>query len=197
MALDAQQSMRIIGLVGWSGAGKTTLIAGLIPLLIGRGLTVSTVKHAHHSFDVDQPGKDSYAHRQAGAREVLVASRRRYALIHEIAEARDIPLAVLLAKLSRVNLVIVEGFKRENHSKIEVHRVQNGKPFLFPADCSIRALISDSGPGATTRPHASIDDLEAVSELIWRYAEPIEMTLARLAASTAGKANRADGTVEQ
>jgi molybdopterin-guanine dinucleotide biosynthesis protein B len=179
---DGQQSMRIIGLAGWSGAGKTTLIVRIIPLLIDRGLTVSTVKHAHHSFDVDEPGKDSYAHRQAGAREVLVASDRRFALMHEITNGGELPLAALLGKLSPVNLIIIEGFKRESHSKIEVHRVQNGKPFLFATDASIRGLISDGEPGSTTLPHVSIDDLDAIIEMMWRFADPLDVTLRRLSA---------------
>jgi molybdopterin-guanine dinucleotide biosynthesis protein B len=178
--------MRIIGLAGWSGAGKTTLIVKLIPRFLSRGLTVSTVKHAHHSFDVDQPGKDSYAHRQAGATEVLVASDRRFALMHESREARSPTLAGLLRKLSRVDLVIVEGFKREHHRKIEVHREQNGKPFLFSEDASICALISDCAPATISFPYGSINDLDAIVTMMWRYAEPLELTLERLAAPARG-----------
>src|SRR3984893_16504179 len=114
--------MRIIGLAGWSGAGKTTLLARLIPDIIARGLTVSTVKHAHHAFDVDQPGKDSHTHRLAGATEVLVASAKRFALMHELRAAPEPSLRELLARLAPVDLVIVEGYKREPHPKLEVHR---------------------------------------------------------------------------
>jgi len=178
--------MQIIGLAGWSGAGKTTLIVKLIPLFLSRGLTISTVKHAHHSFDVDQPGKDSYAHRQAGAREVLIASNRRFALMHESGDALSPSLAELLRKLSPVDLVIVEGFKRECHSKIEVHRKENGKPFLFPQDASIRGLVSDYAPAMIALPCCSINDLEAVVTMVGRYAEPLEMTLERLDASIRG-----------
>ncbi|HUZ91881.1 MAG TPA: molybdopterin-guanine dinucleotide biosynthesis protein B, partial [Methylocella sp.] len=124
--------MRVIGFAGWSGAGKTTLIVKLIPYLNGRGFTVSTVKHAHHAFDVDQPGKDSYLHREAGAQEVLVASARRFALIHELRGAEEPSLAELLRRMSPADLILVEGFKRDAHEKIEVHRVANGKPWLYP-----------------------------------------------------------------
>src|SRR5262249_9497570 len=105
--------MRIIGLAGWSRAGETTPIVRVLPLLNARGLSVSTLKHAHHDFDVDRPGKDSYAHRQAGAVEVLVASSRRFALMHELAGGPELPLASLLRKLSPVDLAVVEGFKRD------------------------------------------------------------------------------------
>src|SRR5437763_15973089 len=115
--------MRIIGLAGWSGSGKTTLLAKVIPCLVGRGRTVSTVKHAHHAFDLDQPGKDSHTHRAAGASEVLVSSANRWALVHELRGAPEVTLGDLLAKLAPVDLVIVEGFKREPHPKLEVHRV--------------------------------------------------------------------------
>src|SRR5215813_13750049 len=112
--------MRIIGLAGWSGAGKTTLLTKLIPRLAARGLKVSTVKHAHHSFDVDQPGKDSHTHRMAGATEVLVGSASRWALVHELRAEPEVSLAFLLTKLTPVDLVIIEGFKRESHPKLEV-----------------------------------------------------------------------------
>src|SRR6202040_2047888 len=110
--------MRIFGLAGWSGSGKTTLMTLLIPELVSRGITVSTLKHAHHSFDVDQPGKDSWEHRQAGAREVLVASSTRWALMHELRDEAEPSLAALLARMCPVDLVLVEGFKRDRHPKI-------------------------------------------------------------------------------
>src|SRR3954471_5506616 len=110
--------MRIIGLAGWSGAGKTTLVVRLIPELKRRGLSVSTLKHAHHAFEVDRPGKDSFEHREAGATEVLISSARRWALMHEIQEQNEPPLAALLRRLSPVDMVIVEGFKAHNHPKI-------------------------------------------------------------------------------
>jgi molybdopterin-guanine dinucleotide biosynthesis protein B len=181
MSFDGQPK-RVIGLAGWSGAGKTTVIVKVVPLLLARGLTVSTVKRAHHSFDIDQPGKDSYEHRKAGAMEVLVASERRFALIHENAEAHHPALASLLQRLSPVDLVVVEGFKRESHPKLEVHREQNGKPFLFPDDPSIRGLISDCVPARLPLPLASISDFDAIVEMMWLYAEPLAATLKRLAA---------------
>src|ERR1700751_2567588 len=129
--------MKVIGLAGWSGAGKTTLLARVVPLLRGDGLRVSVIKHAHHRFDVDVPGKDSWRHRQAGAEEVLVSSANRWALMHELRGAQEPPLQYLLSKLSRVHVAIVEGYKPEPHRKIEVHRRANGKPLLFPTDAGI------------------------------------------------------------
>ncbi|MEW6436130.1 MAG: molybdopterin-guanine dinucleotide biosynthesis protein B [Pseudomonadota bacterium] len=166
--------MRIIGFAGWSGAGKTTLIVKLIPALNARGLSVSTVKHAHHNFDVDKPGKDSYEHRMAGATEVLVASDQRFALMHELRGAPEPSLAALLGKLAPVDLVLVEGFKRDSHMKLEVHRAANGKPLLYPDDPQIKALISDLPP-AEVPPHlaqAHIDDIEAVASLVLQLATP-------------------------
>ena len=136
--------MRIIGLAGWSGSGKTTLLTKLIPRLIARGLAVSTVKHAHHGFDVDQPGKDSHSHRVAGATEVLVGSATRWALVHELRGAAEPTLGELLAKLAPVDLVIVEGYKREPHPKLEVHRPSLGKPLIHPDDPAIVAVASDA-----------------------------------------------------
>ena len=135
--------MRIFGLAGWSGSGKTTLLAALIPELVGRGVTVSTIKHAHHEFDIDQPGKDSWRHRQAGAREVMVASSRRFALMHELRDAPEPSLDELVARMAPVDLLLVEGFKRDPHPKLEVHRPSVGKPFLYPDDPHIVAIASD------------------------------------------------------
>jgi molybdopterin-guanine dinucleotide biosynthesis adapter protein len=135
--------MRIFGLAGWSGSGKTTLLAALIPELVRRGVTVSTIKHAHHQFDIDQPGKDSWRHRQAGASEVMVASSRRFALMHELRGAPEPSLDDLVARMAPVDLLLVEGFKRGPHPKLEVHRPSVGKPFLYPDDPHIVALASD------------------------------------------------------
>ncbi len=135
---------RIFGLAGWSGSGKTTLVTRLIPALLRRGVSVSTVKHAHHEFDIDQPGKDSYQHRQAGAREVLISSSARWALMHEQRGAAEPVLADLLRHMSPVDLVIVEGFKRESFPKLEVYRAAVGKPLLYPDDPDIVALASDA-----------------------------------------------------
>ena len=115
-------AMKVIGIAGWSGAGKTTLLTRVIPRLTARGLRVSTIKHAHHAFDIDQPGKDSHTHRMAGATEVLISSANRFALMHELRGAPELALGALLAKLSAVDLVLVEGFKREAHPKLEVYR---------------------------------------------------------------------------
>ena len=174
--------MKIIGLAGWSGAGKTTLIVKLIPELMARGLSVSTLKHAHHDFDVDQPGKDSFEHRAAGAREVLVASGRRWALMHELREGPAPGLCGLLAHLAPVDIVLVEGFKRDAHHKIEVHRVANAKPFLFPDDPSIVALASDAPPPFGP-PRVHLDNIEAIAALALKHALPLDETRRRLAAA--------------
>src|SRR5436190_12942179 len=120
--------MRIIGLAGWSGSGKTTLLAKVIPRIVAQGLKVSTIKHAHHGFDLDQPGKDSHTHRMAGASEVIVSSTRRWAIVHELRGEEELNLAELLARISPVDLVVVEGYKRAHHPKLEVHRAALGKP---------------------------------------------------------------------
>ncbi len=164
--------MRIIGLAGWSGSGKTTLLTKLIPRLIARGLAVSTVKHAHHGFDVDQPGKDSHSHRVAGATEVLVGSATRWALVHELRGATEPTLRELLAKLAPVDLVIVEGYKREPHPKLEVHRTAVRKPLLYPDDPHIVAIASDQPVPAATVPVVALDDVEAIADIILRHAAP-------------------------
>ncbi len=161
--------MRLIGLAGWSGAGKTTLLTRLIPCLQGRGVSVSTIKHAHHRFDVDVPGKDSWQHRQAGARQVLVSSGQRWALMTELRDEPEPALGFLLSRLSPVDLVLVEGFKRDTHPKIEVHRSANAKPWLHPEDPAIRAVASDVAPPAGIA-WVSMDDVEAVAELALRHA---------------------------
>ena len=169
--------MRVIGFAGWSGAGKTTLIVKLIPELNRRGLSVSTIKHAHHNFDLDQPGKDSYEHRAAGAEEVLVASAKRVALMRELRGAPEPSLAELLRLLRPVDLVLVEGFKRDPLPKIEVYRVANGKPPLYPDDRNIVALISDDAGPLGGLPHASIDDIAAAADLVVAHARPIATIL--------------------
>jgi molybdopterin-guanine dinucleotide biosynthesis protein B len=173
--------MRVIGVTGWSGAGKTTLLSRLIPYLVGRGVSVSTLKHAHHGFEVDQPGKDSFEHRKAGAREVLVASGRRWALIHELRNEPEPRLAALLPQLSAVDLVIVEGYKRAPHRKIEVHRAANNKPPLHPGNPSIVAVATDAAFPGAGRPVVHLDDIEAIAGLALAFAEPMAETLRRLA----------------
>jgi len=170
--------MKVIGLSGWSGAGKTTLLTRVIPYLLGRGLRVSVIKHAHHEFDVDVPGKDSWTHRQSGATEVLVSSARRWALMHELRGGAEPRLPELLAKMSPVDLVIVEGFKREPLHKIEVHRHANNKPLLFPDDPGIVGIATDAVV-ETTLPVAHLDDVEAIASLMQRSAIPVEQVLAR------------------
>jgi molybdopterin-guanine dinucleotide biosynthesis adapter protein len=165
--------MRVIGIAGWSGAGKTTLLAKLIPRLTARGVRVSTVKHAHHAFDVDQPGKDSHTHRMAGATEVLVSSANRWALVHELRGAAESTLAELLAKLAPVDLVIVEGFKHGAHPKLEVYRAALGKPPLHPDDPQIVAIASEAPvPGARV-PVVGLDDVDAVADLMLARAAPL------------------------
>lgn len=163
--------MRLIGLAGWSGAGKTTLLSKLIPCLTRRGFGVSTVKHAHHAFDVDRPGKDSHTHREAGAQQVLVASSNRWALMTELRGAPEPPLAELLNHLAPVDIVLVEGFKRDPHPKIEVFRAANGKPWLHPEDPAICAAATDTPPPGRL-PHVQLEDVEAVAELVLRHAVP-------------------------
>ena len=165
--------MKLIGLAGWSGAGKTTLLTRLLPHLIGQGLSVSTLKHAHHHFDVDHPGKDSWKHRQAGAHQVLVSSGRRWALMTELRDAPEPGLDALLARLSPVDLVIVEGFKHDPLPKIEVHRAANAKPWLHPGDPAIRAVASDTPPPEGRLPHAALDDAATIAELVLRFAVPM------------------------
>ncbi len=172
--------MRAIGFAGFSGAGKTTLIVRLIPELNRRGFSVSTIKHAHHGFDLDQPGKDSYEHRSAGAHEVLVASAKRLALMRELRGAREPTLAELLRLLQPVDLVLVEGFKRDALPKIEVYRAANGKPPIHPQDDNVVALVSDGADPPSRLPHASIDDMAAVADLVLAHAAPVAAILARL-----------------
>jgi molybdopterin-guanine dinucleotide biosynthesis protein B len=170
--------MRIIGLAGWSGSGKTTLLGKLIPRLVARGLSVSTIKHAHHAFDVDQPGKDSHSHRMAGASEVLVCSANRWALVHELRGAAEPPLRELLGKLAAVDLVIVEGYKREPHPKLEVHRAAVGKPLLHHDDPHIVAIASDQALSAPL-PVVALDDVPAIAEIVLRHAAPLAVMAGR------------------
>ena len=137
--------MRVLGIVGWSGSGKTTLLTRLIPLLRARGLTVSTVKHTHHGFDMDRPGKDSYRHREAGAHEVLVASGTRWALLHEVAGPEP-SLPDLLSRMQPVDLVLVEGYKTDPFPKLEVYRPALGKPPIWPQQHDIVAIATDAAP---------------------------------------------------
>jgi molybdopterin-guanine dinucleotide biosynthesis adapter protein len=179
--------MRVIGLAGWSGAGKTTLLVRLIPELRGRGLSVSTVKHAHHAFEIDRPGKDSFEHRKAGASEVIVSSGRRFALVHELRGEPEPPLAALLRVLSPVDLVVVEGYKAEAHPKVEVHRRANGKRFLFGEVPNVRAIASDGPVPDAPVPVVPLDDIGAVADCLLQAAEPRDSLLARLDPSSPPK----------
>ena len=156
---------RVLGLAGWSGAGKTTLLEKLIARSVADGLKVAVIKQTHHDFDIDQPGKDSWRHRQAGATEVLVASGRRWALMHEAAEPS---LDALLAKLSPCDLVLVEGFKHAPIAKLEVHRQDNGKAWLYPDDPAIVALVSDVRVD-NTLPQFDLNDDAAIYQFIRHY----------------------------
>jgi molybdopterin-guanine dinucleotide biosynthesis adapter protein len=169
--------MKVIGIAGWSGAGKTTLISRVIPYLRQQGLSVSVIKHAHHAFDVDVPGKDSWVHRQSGAEEVLVSSAKRWALMHELRGASEPELPELLKKMSPVDLVVIEGFKTEPHPKIEVYRKASAKPPLFPADPAIAGIATDAAI-KTTLPMADLDDIPAIAAMMCKYALPIEDVLA-------------------
>jgi molybdopterin-guanine dinucleotide biosynthesis adapter protein len=171
--------MKVIGIAGWSGAGKTTLLTRVIPCLVARGMRVSTIKHAHHDFDVDQPGKDSHTHRTAGATEVLVSSARRWALMHEMRGEGEMALDALLAKLSQVDLVLVEGFKQQAHPKLEVYREVVGKPLLHPQDQNIVAIASDGKVEASV-PVVSLDDVEAVADILVDKAALLDTVMARV-----------------
>jgi molybdopterin-guanine dinucleotide biosynthesis adapter protein len=182
VGICSENKMNVIGLAGWSGAGKTTLLSRVIPHLIAEGLSVSVIKHAHHGFDVDIPGKDSWVHRQAGAAEVLVSSGKRWALMHELRGAAEPRLPELLAKMSPVDLVVIEGFKSEPHRKIEVHRSANGKELLFPGDPGIVGIATDAAV-ETRLPSAHLDDIPAIAAMMRRLAIPVAEVLAKSAAS--------------
>jgi molybdopterin-guanine dinucleotide biosynthesis adapter protein len=163
--------MRIFGLAGWSGSGKTTLMTALIPEFVARGLKVSTVKHAHHAFDVDQPGKDSWRHRQAGASEVMVLSDRRWALMHELRDEPEPELDDILPRLTPVDLLLVEGFKWHPHPKIEVHRPSLGRPPLHPYDRYIIAVASDERLPGLPLPWLRLDDAPDIADFMLRHDE--------------------------
>ncbi len=167
--------MKILGIAGWSGSGKTTLVLKLIPALLQRGVAVSTVKHAHHNFDVDKPGKDSWEHRRAGAREVLVASGRRWALMRELRGEAEPTLADLLDRLAPVDLVLVEGYKREPHPKLVVHRAAVTGPPLWPDDPNAVAVACDRETADAVRadglPALDLDDAGAIADFIADWLE--------------------------
>lgn len=157
--------MRIYGVVGYKNAGKTGLMERLVTEITGRGFSVSTLKHAHHSFDVDQPGKDSHRHRVAGAHQVLLSSGNRWALMTELRDAPEPPLATLLTQLAPVDLVLVEGYKRDSHPKIEAHRAETRHPLIAPDDPTVRAVASDH-PLELDRPVFDLNDTAAIADFI-------------------------------
>ena len=159
--------MRIYGVTGWKNSGKTGLMERLVAGITARGFSVSTVKHAHHSFDVDHPGRDSYRHRDAGAREVVLASRNRVAVMSELRDAEEPKLADLLTRLAPVDLILIEGYKRDTHPKIEAHRKETGQPLIAPNDTTIRAVASDE-PLDIDRPVFDLDDTDTIIEFILR-----------------------------
>jgi molybdopterin-guanine dinucleotide biosynthesis adapter protein len=173
-------TMRVLGITGWSGSGKTTLLTRLIPVLVSRGLRVSTLKHAHHAFDVDQPGKDSYVHRAAGASEVIISSARRWVQMHETGAEGEASLEFLLRRLTPCDLVLIEGFKRERHWKLEVYRPALGKPALHVDDDRIVAVASDGAATSSHLPWVGLDDIPAIADLVVARAQPLAEVLASL-----------------
>jgi molybdopterin-guanine dinucleotide biosynthesis protein B len=166
--------MRIIGLAGWSGSGKTTLITKVLPRLLARGVRVSTLKHAHHGFDLDQPGKDSFMHRAAGATEVVISSARRFAILHELREEPEWDLPDLLARLAPVDLVLIEGFKRDAFPKLEIHRAENHKPLIHPEDPHVVAIAADTPLPQATVPVLDLDDIERIADVLLEHAMPLQ-----------------------
>ena len=157
--------MKVFGIAGYSGSGKTTLLEKLIPQFTARGLRVSVIKHAHHGFDIDRPGQDSYRHREAGASEVLLSCNDRWALMHERRDGSDVTLDDLLARLAPCDLVLVEGFKQEPIPKLEVYRPEIGKPPLFPERSDIVAVASNVAL-ATSLPRLALDDVAAIADFV-------------------------------
>ncbi len=157
--------MQVYGVIGWKNAGKTTLVERLVAEIAGRGFSVSTVKHTHHGVDVDQPGKDSHRHRAAGARQVILSSSARWALMTEHRGAPETSLADLLTHLSPVDLVIIEGYKRDDHPKVEAWRAETGQPLIAADDPTIRAVASKDSP-PTDRPIIDLDDIPAIADFI-------------------------------
>ncbi len=158
--------MKIYGVVGWKNSGKTTLVERLVTEITARGLTVSTVKHAHHTFDVDQEGKDSFRHRSAGAREVLLASRNRWALMHEMHDDTEPSLSELLQKLSSVDLVLIEGYKRDSHAKLEAHRAETKQGLLASKDQTVSAVASNYVVAGLSVPQFDLDDVTGIASYI-------------------------------
>lgn len=158
--------MKVMGIVGWSGSGKTSLLVELLPILRQQGLTVSTMKHAHHPFDLDRPGKDSYRHREAGASEVMVAAASRWVLMHEYREEPEPSIEALIARMTPVDLLLIEGFKTHAHPKLEIHRESEGKPLLCAEDPDIVAVASDTLLPDLKVPRLDLNDPKAIAGFI-------------------------------
>ncbi len=158
--------MKIYGVTGWKNAGKTGLMERLVAEITARGFSVSTVKHAHHDTDVDQPGRDSFRHRQAGATQVLLSSPRRWALMHELRDAPEPSLPELLTHLGAVDLVLIEGYKKEPHPKVEAFRQVNGKPPLAERNASVRAIATDTAGLQSNLPEFDLNDTAAIADFI-------------------------------
>ncbi len=157
---------KVYGVVGWKNAGKTTLVERLVGEIAGRGFSVSTVKHTHHKVDVDQKGKDSWRHRKAGAQQVILASSARWAIMTELRDAPEAPLRELLGHLAPVDLVIVEGYKRDDHPKIEVWRAETGQPLIALDDPTVRAIASNDTPEGASQPVIGLNDIPAIADFI-------------------------------
>jgi molybdopterin-guanine dinucleotide biosynthesis protein B len=174
------QDTRALGIAGWSGSGKTTLLTRLIPLLVARGLRIATLKHAHHAFDVDQPGKDSYEHRKAGASQVIISSARRWVHMNELGESPEASLGFLLGRVAPCDLVLIEGFKGERHPKLEVHRPSLGKPPLHADDEGIVGVACDEPLTGLRVAQVDLNDIPAVARLVLELAQPLARVIAQL-----------------
>lgn len=180
-------SVRVLGIAGWSGSGKTALITRLLPAFSAAKLRVATLKHAHHSFDVDVPGKDSYEHRKAGATEVIVSSARRWVQMHEVGSAHEATLAELLRRVSPCDLVLVEGYKSERHPKLEVYRQAIGPRPLYLQDKAIVGVASDQPLPEAPLPVVDLNDTAQVASFVLDHAAPLEPVLALLESSRSGR----------
>lgn len=161
--------MKVLGIVGWSGSGKTSLLVEVLPILKEHGLKVSTMKHAHHRFDVDKPGKDSFRHREAGASEVLVVTSSRWVLMHESREEPEPSIESLIERMTPVDLLLIEGFKTHHHPKLEIHRDSEGKPLICPEDPEIVAVASDIPLPGLKIPRLDLNDPVAIADFILAY----------------------------
>lgn len=166
-------TMKVFGFAGWSGSGKTTLVKSVIPALIARGFKVSTIKHTHHNFDIDRPGKDSFEHRASGAQEVVITGAARWALLHENRGEAEPSIQDMLARMAPVDIVLIEGFKSYPHPKLEVYRPEVGKPLLSPDDDSIIAVASTASLDVTV-PQLPLDDIDAVVDFIIEFCDLVE-----------------------